>query len=339
MMTNKLKVCCRCKVSKSLELFYNCKRYKDGKQQKCIDCVKCYAEIQRQKKIEAGDYHPRNDMKAEDIPKAVEMYKNEMSCEDIGKILGYGRSTIRKYVKMQGINVRHVNFRRKHKIICEDYFETIDSQDKAYFLGLLWADGCNYRNDSKGKQAYQTVIALQERDKHILEELCLKIFENTDVMEFRKRDAPRQNSWNLRIPSVKMSDDLLRHGMHPRKSFTADWPLFLDEKFWKSFILGVYDGDGGIYKTKKGHYGMGIVGSPSFIDFAADFISHELGDKFNTYQRTYKSGGILKDVKSHGNKKTLKFLDWLYSGAEHKLDRKYKKYLDLKKLVSDKSVH
>ena len=26
------------------------------------------------------------------------------------------------------------------------YFDIIDTQDKAYFLGLLYADGCNYEN-------------------------------------------------------------------------------------------------------------------------------------------------------------------------------------------------
>lgn len=26
------------------------------------------------------------------------------------------------------------------------YFDIIDTQDKTYFLGLLYADGCNYEN-------------------------------------------------------------------------------------------------------------------------------------------------------------------------------------------------
>lgn len=337
MDVSKLKKCCRCKESKSLDLFYNCKRYEDGKQQKCIECIKWYAGIKRQKKIEAGDFHPRNDMKEADIPKAVEMYQNGMRCEAIGKILGYARNTIRKYIKLKGINVRHVNFKRKHKIICEDYFETIDSQDKAYFLGLLWADGCNYRKDVKGKQAHQIVISLQEGDKHILEELCLKIFENTEVLYFRKRNSPRQNQWSLRIPSIKMSNDLLKHGMAPRKSFIAGWPPLLERKFWKSFILGVYDGDGGIFKGNGKQYGIGIVGAPAFIDFACSFINEQLEERFNTYEVIYK-GGVLKDISAHGNQKSFRFLNWLYDGASYKLNRKYQKYLQLKQAIYDKSA-
>lgn len=339
MSVNELKKCCKCKEVKPLDLFYNCKRYKDGKQQKCIECIKWYADIKRQKKIEAGDFHPRNDMKEVDIPKAVEMYQNGMRCEAIGKVLGYGRSTVRKYIKLQGIDVRHTNFRRKHKIICEDYFENIDSQDKAYFLGLLWADGCNFRKDVKGKQAYQIVISLQEGDKHILEELCLKIFENTNVMNFIKNMPPKQNSWNLRVPSVKISNDLLKHGMYPRKSITVGWPENLDRSLWRHFLRGVYDGDGGIsFNSNSFNYLVGIIGSISFIDHLKLFLQEEFQINFHTKENIYHTGTIMKNFKIHGNDKCEKFLDWLYDGAIHKLNRKYQKYLDLKQLISDRNA-
>ena len=49
--------------------------------------------------------------------------------------------------------------------INEDYFDVIDSEDKAYFLGLLFADGCNIRCGGK----HIVRIRLQEKDKYILD--------------------------------------------------------------------------------------------------------------------------------------------------------------------------
>lgn len=47
-----------------------------------------------------------------------------------------------------------------------DYFERIDSKDKAYFLGLLYADGCN--SISTTQRHCTIILNLQEKDKDIL---------------------------------------------------------------------------------------------------------------------------------------------------------------------------
>lgn len=48
----------------------------------------------------------------------------------------------------------------------ESYFDNINTQEKAYFLGILFADGCNHSNKN------QVSIALKEDDK----ELLIKLF-------------------------------------------------------------------------------------------------------------------------------------------------------------------
>ena len=49
-----------------------------------------------------------------------------------------------------------------------NYFEKIDSPDKAYFLGLLAADGCVYRRKNGSKSQAMIKLTLQEKDKDIL---------------------------------------------------------------------------------------------------------------------------------------------------------------------------
>lgn len=56
----------------------------------------------------------------------------------------------------------------------ENYFDIINTPGKAYFLGLMFADGCICHTDKIGKfknvlHTYRMSISLQERDKVILE--------------------------------------------------------------------------------------------------------------------------------------------------------------------------
>lgn len=52
----------------------------------------------------------------------------------------------------------------------EYLFDQINTPAKAYFLGLMYADGCVYHTvNSKNKTDYRTSICLQETDKTILE--------------------------------------------------------------------------------------------------------------------------------------------------------------------------
>lgn len=334
-----MKRCHKCKETKPLEEFYNCKRQKDGKQQKCICCVKNYDARKKQERIDAGEII-RDAITKEQIQYMVEQYNLGRSCEDIGKEMGFVRSTVRNNIKRSGINVRHKNFKRKHKIKNEDYFEMIDSERKAYFLGLLWADGCNYIRVLKGKHAHQTVISLKEEDKHILEEFCLDIYENTNILSFREREKPRKNQWTLRISSVKMSNDLINLGMMPRKSVIVDWPQNLPDYLIKHFIRGVYDGDGGIsFNTNSRNYTVGIISSVLFINELKSILDKHLNYSFHISEKIYpKTGTIMKNFKIHGNDKCAMFLDWLYDGATVKLNRKYQKYLELKDRIKKRDL-
>ena len=64
------------------------------------------------------------------------------------------------------IPTRHTPPHRKNPSMIK-YFDQIDNHEKAYFLGLLYADGyiC------KSNYTYQMGIALQLQDKYIIEEL------------------------------------------------------------------------------------------------------------------------------------------------------------------------
>lgn len=128
----------------------------------------------------------------------------------------------------------------------ENYFEKIDTNEKAYWLGFIAADGNLYRRD--GHQGMIS-IAIHEQDIELLENFKAEL--NTTKPISLNQDKRRENTTmaTLQISSDKMFNQLLEKGIGLRKTF--DLNLFyifqhIPIKFYPSFILGYFDGDGSI---------------------------------------------------------------------------------------------
>jgi uncharacterized protein YaaR (DUF327 family) len=124
----------------------------------------------------------------------------------------------------------------------ERYFEFIDSADKAYFLGLLSADG----NVSPRLTAAR--IALKETDSDILEKFREHLGDEAPKLrtKYSKHNgvlsAPQKN---LCLSRINLVQDLIRHGLTPNKSKTLEIKCDLKE-YKKDFLRGVWDGDGSV---------------------------------------------------------------------------------------------
>lgn len=100
---------------------------------------------------------------------------------------------------------------RKHKID-EHYFDIINTPEKAYILGFLYADGGNL-----GSGVYMT---LQAQDCIILDQIrtCLK--SETPLRELQGGKYCR-----LDIIGVLMAKRLAELGVEPRKTFKIRFPI------------------------------------------------------------------------------------------------------------------
>ena len=79
-----------------------------------------------------------NKISDENIRKIHELGKAGCTNNYISKLLRIDRGTVSKYLKQ-------INITKGQKYIVDHhYFDEIDTEGKAYFLGLLFADGCNY---------------------------------------------------------------------------------------------------------------------------------------------------------------------------------------------------
>lgn len=79
--------------------------------------------------------------------KIIEDYKNGKSLRQIEKDYGVTRQTTAKFLEKQFIKTTTGNHYRIYHHN-ENYFETIDNEHKAYWLGFMFADGhiSNYDN-------------------------------------------------------------------------------------------------------------------------------------------------------------------------------------------------
>ena len=259
----------------------------------------------------------------------IRMYNNNMSTVTIGKKFNVGHKVIARVLEANGIKRTGVS-RRKY-FLNENYFDEIDTPNKAYFLGLLYADGCNFTPK-------QTVsISLEEGDRHILESFRNELNYNKELEYIdysNKHDFgyTYRNQYRLLIFSKHISEELEKKGVKHNKSLILEFPDFIPDNLLKFFILGYFDGDGSFcpHYTKEGKFQplITFTSTENFCISLQTYLRNKLNIPCGNIYDASCHNGITKVLSFSGAKQVKTFLDWLYQDAEMFLYRKYQKYND-----------
>lgn len=245
--------------------------------------------------------------------------KGDILIEDLAKTYQVSFRNMRRILKKIGLK-GDSSRRRGNLNANRDFFEKIDTEEKAYFLGFLYADG---HIDPK-RNFFK--INLHKKDKEILEK-----FKNLLNI---KRELTKHGfqSFQLTFQNEKIVRDLQKLGLHNHKSFHLDFPTFdqVPEHLMNHFIRGYFDGDGWLSISKnKNKFTFGIIASLNFNQSIKNYflkynINLNITDRSNRYSQP------LSEISSTGNKKALMILEILYQDASIYLKRKYERYLVLK---------
>jgi intein-encoded DNA endonuclease-like protein len=153
-----------------------------------------------------------------------------------------------------------------------NYFESIDSIDKAYFLGFIAADGCVYRRDNNVQQKLLS-IGIHKKDIEILQKFLSYIKSNNPIIESTHvtDNGVVVPKCQVQIVSDKLCNDLEKYNIVPNKTWAFS-PKNIPENYIWHFIRGYFDGDGSISCsnnefTKPSAYQINIVGNKFIIDF------------------------------------------------------------------------
>ena len=265
------------------------------------------------------------------------MYLEGYSLNDIAKVAQdtKGVMALRNRLHKLGVDTTKdmSRYRYKISISCKKYqvddtvFDSIDTEEKAYWLGFLMADG--YNHQSKNCVA----LRVQEEDKEILRKYKLFLKTNAPIHTFNRTTAVNRlnrNYCELNICSPKFSDSLAKIGCVQGKTYTLEFPD-IPKSLYSHFIRGFFDGDGCISVTKRKdrtkhslQYQLNFVGKESVILKIQDIICSNTG-VFKTKLRNRNS--FAKCISWSGRIVCKKILDYLYNNATVYLERKYNKYL------------
>ena len=179
----------------------------------------------------------------------------------------------------------------------------------AYILGFIAADG----NVAKKENAIS--IQLHKKDAEILE----KIKELTDSnrpLDFYKTSQGR-DSVKFQVWSAEWKRDLAVYNIVPNKSLILKPPTFLNEKYYKDYIRGYFDGDGSIW-TRKDHLNQcywDIVGaSKEIIVWIREVLANQFGIVNNKILTDHlDTGVIMYKITYVGKAKLQQIYDALYS--------------------------
>lgn len=232
-----------------------------------------------------------------------------------------------RFLRKKGIIISNLQNEVKFN---EHVFDTINTEEKAYWLGFIYADGYISSIDRAGFE-----IALKAEDSNHLQKF------NT-FMEHRKNNVKlgvskcngkefQRCRWNVR--NQHLWNTLNSLGCVPNKSLIAQFPsieIFTSPELVKHFIRGYFDGDGCVSYSNKEHTKVcvNIVGTEHMLDAINHYIpkclyKHKKSDNGCTY------------ILSASGKNAFEFINYLYKDASIYLDRKYQRYKEFCRIYEE----
>lgn len=269
------------------------------------------------------------DFSDEQVKDIVNLYNSDYSTVYIGNKYSVGHKVIARVLENNNIDRTGASRRKYH--LDENYFDNIDTKNKAYFLGLLYADGSNFTPK-------QTVsLSLEEKDRHILESFRKELkydreLEYLDYSDKHDFGYSYNNQYRISIFSKHMSEQLDKKGVKKNKSLILEFPDFISDSLIKYFILGYFDGDGSFcpYYTKSGKFQplITFTSTKNFCIKLQSYIKSKLNIPCGNVYDASCHNGVTSVLSFSGTRQVKTFLDWLYTDVELYLFRKYTKYKD-----------
>lgn len=273
------------------------------------------------------DVHFRN-LTEQEIIEVVRRYKSGESHHSIASSFGVSRPAISTHIrnatrKEAGLSGRKSRVQAITKYSCNhEFFSKIDTEEKAYILGFIAADGCIIETDGSP----ELVIVLKECDQGHLERIARAMDLTRPVRPYEYKGY---RHCRFVVRSSEIVSDLGHYGVEPRKTFTISWPD-LREDLYRHYARGLFDGDGcwtigklrGQQKTP--HLAFSLIGNAKIIPAYANCLQTATHIKPRTLSPRYGKEGELSTLnfRCEGNSLAFRIANWLYTGATIYLPRK-----------------
>ena len=205
----------------------------------------------------------------------------KLPCYKLAMLYGVSDGTMRTYLISKGASMTGHCIGKNSE---NDYFEKIDSFDKAYFLGLILADG------NIMSKEWRMQISLSEQDDYILKKF--NEYANFKTTLYKSHCESPKPRMALSVHSKKLVSDLMKHGVKDRKSINGTFiPSSIPDHLVHHFIRGYFDGDG----IAKSNGYIGFCGDATLLRQIKGFFMYRL--KVNDNAITFNQGNNISYIQ------------------------------------------
>lgn len=199
------------------------------------------------------------------------------------------------------------------------FFDTIDTEAKAYWLGFITADGNTSQN------GYTTAINLSAKDQDHLHKLAILLHANVIETTWAKGDKSYPGCY-LHVSDKYMHNTLVDIGIVPNKTVYDQSRITnaVPDHLIHHFVRGLFDGDGSICESNNNQC-FSIAGESRLLERIKNIILSKVGVsdtkiEFHNHHCVIRWGG---------RKQCRAIKNWLYAEAEVFLERKMRIFTDI----------
>lgn len=267
-------------------------------------------------------------MESNELQLHIEEIKNHylnksMSVSKMAEKYHCKRHQIYYILEKNNVPIRSNSEANRKYNINEHYFDVIDTPDKAYILGLLYADGYN------NPKINSIVLSLDIKDIDLLESVKLKCRSNKPLncYTYKHSDGYKdRHPCILTLSSKHMCETLSRHGLITNKSLVLEFPKFLPDELYSHFFRGYFDGDGCFHHNFKENKNLvQLTSSKTFCIEAQKYIQDKLNIKVTMMHNSGHTDQTW-NLRIFAKADVKTFMNWIYSDADLFMKRKYDLY-------------
>lgn len=255
----------------------------------------------------------------------TKLYQEGKTAKEISSSLGFKyHQPVYNYFKKMGWGRTGKTGKRIYKVN-EDFFKCINTEEKAYILGFICADG------HIEKDRLNITVSIKDRD--ILEKIRYAMHSNHPIKEVQRTNPYKKTNREnlilseLMIGSVELVKPLFNMGLTTNKTYTLNGDIlkYIPKYLIRDFLRGYFDGDGNVFfgrRYSSGYkYNVNICGNEDFLlkSFQAYFPSNN-----KLYKDLYSRQCYVWKISQKD--KVRDFMYYLYYNSSIFLQRKYNEF-------------
>ena len=255
----------------------------------------------------------------------TKLYQEGKTAKEISSLLGFKyHQPVYNYFKKMGWKRTGKTGKRVYKVD-ENFFKCINTEEKAYILGFICADG------HIEKDRLNITVSIKDRD--ILEKIKYAMHSNHPIKEVQRTNPYKKTNREnlilseLMIGSVELVKPLFNMGLTTNKTYTLNGDIlkYIPKYLIRDFLRGYFDGDGNVFfgrRYSSGYkYNVNICGNEDFLlkSFQVYFPSNN-----KLYKDLYSRQCYVWKISQKD--KVRDFMYYLYYNSSIFLQRKYNEF-------------